>query len=462
MFRKRISVLSLVLAVALAASVFGGAMADGGANDGIYGTTQGAASFTIRAYEAGAFVKLGSYEGTANVLQNRATNQVSLHGFYSIVVTGDQYKKTYDWAPSAAGFQKIMGERRTEARDYLFINLPGAGSYSVTVTPHGASEINKYRPNESFREWTADAEWVLENAEKCDCWPVSTPTAAPAAYNVPAYNPPPTAGIGTSASNSGTAYNVPTYTTPPSSGIGGSATNTGETILIYCYEANGTPLASFTQVIYSSQPIYPPALDGYSAPANAYVEFKAGAQESVTFYYTRSGSQYTTPVPAPVNPQPGLTQVYANWTTQQFVEGRTKNSANTPNWVKRMCDGNMDTAFHYTIWSSEMQDEYPELTAVFNEPATIKSIGIVNGNTESYNSYYERARIRSIRVVIHTAYGTYEHKISVPDEYLREYQVFQLGDGYGTVTSVDLYFDRFYIGEGSTKYEMNISEIQFY
>ena len=130
--------------------------------------------------------------------------------------------------------------------------------------------------------------------------------------------------------------------------------------------------------------------------------------------------------------------------------------------MKRMCDGNMGTAFHYTIWSSEMQDEYPELTAVFNEPATIKSIGIVNGNTESYNSYYERARIRSIRVVIHTAYGTYEHKISVPDEYLREYQVFQLGDGYGTVTSVDLYFDRFYIGEGSTKYEMNISEIQFY
>ena len=462
MLKKRGIILSMVLAVVLAASVFGGAMADGGANDGIYGTTQGAASFTIRAYEAGAFVKLGSYEGTANVLQNRATNQVSLHGFYSIVVTGDQYKKTYDWAPSAAGFQKIMGERRTEARDYLFINLPGAGSYSVTVTPHGASEINKYRPNESFREWTADAEWVLENAEKCDCWPVSTPTAAPAAYNVPAYNPPPTAGIGTSASNSGTAYNVPTYTTPPSSGIGGSATNTGETILIYCYEANGTPLASFTQVIYSSQPIYPPALDGYSAPANAYVEFKAGAQESVTFYYTRSGSQYTTPVPAPVNPQQGLTQVYANWTTQQFVEGRTKNSANTPNWVKRMCDGNMDTAFHYTIWSSEMQDEYPELTAVFNEPATIKSIGIVNGNTESYNSYYERARIRSIRAVIHTAYGTYEHKISVPDEYLREYQVFQLGDGYGTVTSVDLYFDRFYIGEGSTKYEMNISEIQFY
>ena len=462
MFRKRISVLSLVLAVVLAASVFGGAMADGGANDGIYGTTQGAASFTIRAYEAGAFVKLGSYEGTANVLQNRAANQVSLHGFYSIVVTGDQYKKTYDWAPSAAGFQKIMGERRTEARDYLFINLPGAGSYSVIVTPHGASEINKYRPNETFREWTADAEWVLENAEKCDCWPVSTPTAVPTAYNVPAYNPPPTAGIGTSASNSGTAYNVPTYTTPPSSGIGGSATNTGETILIYCYEANGTPLASFTQVIYSSQPIYPPALDGYSAPANAYVEFKAGAQESVTFYYTRSGSQYTTPVPAPVNPQPGLTQVYANWTTQQFVEGRTKNSANTPNWVKRMCDGNMDTAFHYTIWSSEMQDEYPELTAVFNEPTTIKSIGIVNGNTESYNSYYERARIRSIRVVIHTSYGTYEHKISVSDEYLREYQVFQLGEGYGTVTSVDLYFDRFYIGEGSTKYEMNISEIQFY
>ena len=90
MFRKRISVLSLVLAVVLAASVFGGAMADGGANDGIYGTTQGAASFTIRAYEAGAFVKLGSYEGTANVLQNRATNQVSLHGFYSIVVTGDR------------------------------------------------------------------------------------------------------------------------------------------------------------------------------------------------------------------------------------------------------------------------------------------------------------------------------------------------------------------------------------
>ena len=462
MLKKWTIILSVMLAVMIAVSVFSCAAADGGANDGIYGTTQGAASFTIRAYEAGAFVKLGSYEGTANVLQNRAVNQVSLHGFYSIVVSGDRYKKTYDWAPSAAGFQKIMGERRTEARDYLFINLPGAGSYSVTVTPHGASEINKYRPNETFREWTADAEWVLENAEKCDCWPVSTPTAVPAAYNVPTYNPPPTAGIGTSASNGGTAYNVPTYTTPPSAGIGSSVTNTGETILIYCYEANGTPLASFTQVIYSSQPIYPPALDGYTAPANAYVEFKAGAQESVAFYYTRSGSQYTTPVPAPVNPRPGLTQVYANWTTQQFVEGRTKNSANTPNWVKRMCDGNMDTAFHYTIWSSEMQDEYPELTAVFNEPATIKSIGIVNGNTESYSSYYARARVRSIRVVIHTSYGTYEHKISVPDEYLREYQVFQLGEGYGTVTSVDLYFDRFYIGEGSTKYEMNISEIQFY
>ena len=67
MFRKRISVLSLVLAVVIAVSVFSCAAADEGANDGIYGTTQGAASFTIRAYEAGAFVKLGSYEGTASI-----------------------------------------------------------------------------------------------------------------------------------------------------------------------------------------------------------------------------------------------------------------------------------------------------------------------------------------------------------------------------------------------------------
>ena len=462
MFKKRMTVLSLVLAVMLAASLFSCAAADGGANDGVYGTTQAAASFTVQAYEAGAFVKLSSYEGTANVLQSKAVNQVSLHGFYSIVVTGNQYKKTYDWAPSAAGFQKIMGERRTEARDYLFINLPGTGSYTVTVTPHGAAEINKYRPNEAFREWTAHAEWVLENAEKCDCWPAANAAAAPTAYVAPAYNPPPTAGIGTSASNSGTAYNVPTYTTPPSAGIGSGVSNSGETILIYCYELNGTPLGSFTQVIYSSQPIYPPALNGYTAPGNAYVEFKPGGQESVTFYYTRAGVQNVTPEPANINPQPGLTPVYANWSTQQFVEGRTKNSANTPNWVKRMCDGDMATAFHYTIWSSEMGDEYPELTAAFSEPATIKSIGIVNGNTESYSSYYARARVRSIRVVIHTSYGTYEHKISVPDEYLREYQILPLGDGYGTVTSVDLYFDRFYIGEGSTKYEMNIAEIQFY
>ncbi len=150
---------------------------------------------------------------------------------------------------------------------------------------------------------------------------------------------------------------------------------------------------------------------------------------------------------------------HSGWDTQ-FRDGMSKNYPDLYLTLPYLYDGNLNTRFAYTIWKSEREDAIPEVTAFFNY-ATIGSIGIVNGHISTSSLYYQHARARNVTARIYTSNGCYESHFTIPDTYTQNYQWFSLGGSFSNVTQIDLFFEDYYIGQDSTKYEMNITDISF-
>ena len=144
------------------------------------------------------------------------------------------------------------------------------------------------------------------------------------------------------------------------------------------------------------------------------------------------------------------------WDTQ-FKAGAAYNDK-AINMLGRIHDGQPTPAFYYTNWRSQRTDSIPEFTAYFGG-ASLHRIGIINGSTLSPGEYSSKARVKEMRVVVHTSYGDFGQYFNVADVFSQNYQYFEL-TCQGAVSSVDIYIIDIYQGDRDT-YEVNIGEIAF-
>lgn len=107
--------------------------------------------------------------------------------------------------------------------------------------------------------------------------------------------------------------------------------------------------------------------------------------------------------------------------------------------------------------------EYVLFTNTNRREVTIESIGIVNGYGSNKKLYYENNRIRSLKMIVHTSLGYFEHNFDLKDQ--REEQWLELPYNFGTphpafsVDSLVLVITDYY--PGSKYSDTCLSKVEF-
>ncbi len=243
--KKLLKMICLTLCVMMTASLAPAALA----GSGIAGSTDAAVSFVAEASAPGAYVKLYSRKGTASVHDwNVFTGSwdgymtESVHGFYEITVSRSGGSTVYyRWAPSSTNDLSSPAHEKSRT---LRIDLPSAGTYTVTVTPMDASAINRYWYLDEFDSWFDAATWEITKESKCSCY-YETET-------LPRYDQ--------------------------------------GTVTVFCYDTEGDFFASYTETVYGSGTVYPQYMSGYEAVSGGeYVWFDPDdgtcSPDQLTFFY---------------------------------------------------------------------------------------------------------------------------------------------------------------------------------
>ena len=274
---------------------------------------------------------------------------------------------------------------------------------------------------------------------------------------------------------------------------------------IYCYDLYGNLIDNYRESVPQSKSVSPKSISGYRALSGAQYVWLSGAACSpanIVFYYEGGYAPvptqlptliptYTprptllpiiTPVPTPVptliptntprptmQPDPGRGNPVTpfSWDTQ-FKPGTSSAGKYNDKRVERLpniADDNYRTSFDWLVWSSEMTDDIPELTAFFSGE-TISSIGIRNGCVRSYSDYSQFARPKGITVVVHTLDGRkYETYMALPDKHTTEYQIYNLNCTVTNVDYVDFWLNSYFSNSKADLEHQNvihIADIQFY
>ena len=347
------------------------------------------------------------------------------------------------------------------------INLPRADIYTVWVRPVTPQDMNQRRTLEmwQYQRWLNTPAWYVGGVRNCGISSVNpqqilTPTPRPTATPTPrpvAYAPV-----------------TVLYQDLNTQQLLASDTR---------YLSQGTqvvvPTRSFTGYALTGSNLYYVTVgsNGYATPA------------VVTFYYYRLSPATPTPYPyypiitaapiitapvitapvitAPPTPQP-TAQVSGNivvpiaWDTQ-FKPSTAKNSDNYKaiNRLPNLYDDNRHTAFFWIVYTSEWQDDVPEITAYFGG-ATVARIGLRNGNTQNATQYVNYARPYRLRIRVVMKDGTSAEKIiDIPDQYNNSFQKFSLGKTYENVDRIEVFLHKYKVGQKS-KNVVYISDMVFY
>lgn len=286
-------------------------------------------------------------------------------------------------------------------------------------------------------------------------------------------------------------------------------------VTVTCYDTNGKWLKSYPETISESRYLTPRAIDGYNTTSGQqYINFYNGScyPSEVRFYYQKTPvittpprnnepandpTPYVPPVitnppvvtnspavtnppqdnPPAVNPIPDSyrkepASVAANvvlpdaWDTQ-FRPGVTQKVYNEGRYERlyNVNDDDYTTSFEWLIYSSETNDDIPELTATFSGK-TISSIGIRNGYLRSSYEYSRYARATEMTVKIYDSYGNCESKgITIPDGYTTDYRIYTLDRTYTDVVKIEFYLNSFRFDEyedNGHRYVIHIADILFY
>lgn len=183
------------------------------------------------------------------------------------------------------------------------------------------------------------------------------------------------------------------------------------------------------------------------------------------YWPTATPAPWYWPTPEPwVDPTPvGWPVAPYHWSTR-FVLGMSKYSEKVDRsaTLYRLYDDDPRTFYHWTIWSSDRSSEIPEFTAYFSR-ASISAFGIRNGNLLSEADYFGNARPRTLKLDIYYGGRHAVESISIPDQYMNDYQVFPLRETYYDVSRIEIWMQGF--TKGDTKdgiYCCTITDVQFY
>ena len=80
---------------------------------------------------------------------------------------------------------------------------------------------------------------------------------------------------------------------------------------------------------------------------------------------------------------------------------------------EKLLDNNINTVYQHVCWQSKSTDDIPEISMYFGG-VTLKDIWIRNGDQSDEDSYYNYARVKVLRVTVHTREGeemTYKYTL---------------------------------------------------
>ncbi len=196
---------------------------------------------------------------------------------------------------------------------------------------------------------------------------------------------------------------------------------------------------------------------------------KSGRNNMQTdWWYTAKPVVVPTATPAPVMPNWNVgyqtagivTPLY--WDTFFKPETCRTDNATGINRLNRLYDGSPYTCFNYLIWTSEWQNRYtqPQFYAFFNG-ASLSGIGLMNGNASSAEAYKENARVRTMKVVVHTMSGEETFEYDVDDRYSASYQYYTFRRVIPNVIQVDVHITGAY-NDAVNRNNICISDICFF
>ncbi len=137
---------------------------------------------------------------------------------------------------------------------------------------------------------------------------------------------------------------------------------------------------------------------------------------------------------------------------------------------EKLLDNNINTVYEHVCWNSKSTDDIPEISMYFGG-VTLKDIWIRNGDQSDEDSYYNYARVKMLRVTVHTREGeevTYNYTLqdlydpwSVSSGWNAGYQQVSLPRTFYDVTQVDLWIYGWHIGYDKNQYVARISDVLF-
>ncbi len=420
----------------------------------VYGNSGSTKTFYVHVTQSDAYIKLESFRGYDEVepwsiwgyaLDHEIQHH---HGFYQVKIT-DPYgnKSTVDWCPSATRnlFFQLNGTaqvRGTTDDDVIKLTFANTGTYTITVVPYSAQEItNSYWQRDHFICWTEYATWEVAKESGCSC-----DYSAQQGLDW---------GEFTEAVVSGTNE------------VANQVQRTQEVQLrVRCLDENGLERRVYLLTVGTyDQYVYPEDIAGYEKGEPVYIWFDAYGNcntNEIIFYYRKK------PESTPTSNGGKGAVVYPNSWDTQFKPGTSaENKYNDKRYLKldNLHDDNYQTSFNWLIWTSEMKDDIPEITAHFSGE-TVSSIGIRNGYLKSESEYWQYARATRLNLTICDYSGNvYNTSICVPDYYTTNYQVFSLGGTYTNVATIKIWLADYNNNESADinhKNVVQISDIQFY
>ena len=400
---------------------------------------------------------------------------------YSHLVDGIQGDED-EWGMYHLRVQTPSGGAYTENWAYTFnggkytLSLGGAGIYRITVVPYEGYEITDEWTLDQFICWTEYPQWWISDYRNCR---VMTSVSANVYVQQVDQNSGAvlnsrtvTLNYGSNTVSAGTAPSGYTLTSSSSVQVNvdqnGRASRdtvtfyyrknvpTSASVTVYCYDEYGSFFDSYSETISSGRTVTPKAINGYSATSGGtYVSFSNGTcnPSSIAFYYRKKPGQ------APQQLSGRIVTPYS-WDTQN-KPNYTRSSSDLYGTLSHLYDDNSRTAYWWTIWKAERQDDIPELTAYFNGE-TVSTICIRNGKPGDFRNY---ARLAGFRIRIYHSAGTSTTYVYLPDMEDSGYQNLSLNGTYSGVTRIEMFLNG-EDGEGFYKgsyepYYIYITDIQF-
>lgn len=415
---KRLAAAACALLLCLT-GVIGPALADGFAT---YGNAQGITTFYVSSSGSATVILSQSGMGLAEkqyIYQTSSTASEYVYAQYTV-----QYKGMQD-----AYWQQAVywnGEKCT-------LNLPRADVYTVQVVPTSIQNIATSQQNWRYTRWITVPAWYVSGVRNCGVYsnnpgyaqPVYA-TATPRPTNTPvAYSGTPVTLYFWDVSGFQIESPEVQYLTPGSHPVRTSRTVSQDYTLVGI-------TANIINVSYA----------GVASPAAVHLLYRKRAGSSASAI---TGRKTVTPY---------------MWDTQ-FKEGVSEKNAKWGKELPNLYDNKRSTTFKWTVWSSEKNDDIPEITAYFNGQ-TVGAIGIRNGDASSEANYYSRARATQWRVRVWNQWNQYQDTlVYMNDVFSTDYQVVPLSQIYTNVSRIEIFLMNYAKGSSYT-HGLYISDMLFF